>query len=136
MIKNIAPYDGIVMDLDTDLAIDVPINNTKPLMRVINSGRSQIIAYIPEKERSRLTSGANFKFYPEILALTPIDARIDKIEPVASKRLYEPMMISTYGGSVPAESSPKGHHVPRESVFLVYATPQKSYKSTPRKCVD
>lgn len=100
-----ASHEGVIRDLDRDLAPGEWIGDTVPLARVV--GRELAIArgYVSEDDVWRMQEGATVVFIPEDLLGERRTGRLVELVHSGIRVVDLPYLSSVYGGAVPSDRS-------------------------------
>lgn len=98
--RPVAPYPGMLVDLDPDLRPGDWLKEREPLGDFVGTGAWQVVTYVDEDEVRRLHPGDRAVFIPDGLGGSALAARIAGIDRDASRTLSEPELAAPAGGHV------------------------------------
>ncbi len=119
----LAPHEGIIRDVPSDLVLGRWLNTQHPLMRVVTPGNHLIEAYFTEAQLDELSVGQEIRFYSEDPALKPVDGQISRIDRSSSRIVPHPLLASVHGGEITAVKAEKDILVPHDAIYHVIITP-------------
>lgn len=141
------PFDGIVIDTDSELSPGTVIMKDEWLGDVINPNKIQGEAYVSQIDVNNLATGQTGYFYFRDESLSPVPVKIESIEFINTAKLicYYSMEVkqntknsivvetpcynaSDLGGKVATFYTEEGYYVPVDSVFRVILSIQKPVK--------
>jgi len=114
-----APHDGQVRDLPSDLVAGRWINARHPLLRVVDSGRTEIEAYLGENQIDAVAVGQAVRFYPAAPGLPVIEGTVSEIDPAAGHGIRHPLLASLHGGGIVATQAARDTLVAHETIYRV-----------------
>ena len=115
----VAPHDGSVRDLPSDLVAGRWINARHPLLRVVDSGASEIDAYLGESQVGAVKVGQAVRFYPAAPNLPVVDGLVAQVDPAAGQAIRHPLLASLHGGGIAATQAAKDTLVAHETIYRV-----------------
>lgn len=115
----VAPHDGRVRDLPSDLVAGRWINVRHPLMRVVDSRAGEIEAYLSESQVGAIAVGQSVRFYPEAPNWPVMDGTVAEVDPAATHVIRHPLLASLNGGGIAAAQSGKDTLVAHETIYRV-----------------
>lgn len=118
-LKIVAPHDGYVRDMPSDLVPGRWVNVRHPLMRIVDAGACKIEAFFSESQIAGLKIGQPVSFYPDAPALAPIDGAIVAIDETTGRAVPHPMLASVHGGAITATQSARDALVAHEAIYRV-----------------
>lgn len=114
-----APFDGVLTDVDTQLAAGVWVSPQQPLAVLLSTRSWQAEAFVSQREVARLAAGAAVRFHPEGRAgLAPLTGRVLGIESTRTARLPHALLSATHGGAIPVLQDASGM-TPRDALYRV-----------------
>lgn len=114
----LAPFSGVVRDLEPDLRIGEWLNAQEPLGRIVSHQRWQVVTYLDEDELTHIAVGDTARFYAEGQGGPWLSLQVLRIDSDASRTLHDEMLANLYGGDVPVREK-KGVLYPEHSVYRV-----------------
>lgn len=114
-----APFDGIILARNQELAPDSWVAPREVLLTVGDRRQSAVEAYVGEEDLGRLHVGAAARFVPEAAEFGRRDCRIAAIDPFNVSELEEPALASPYGGRLSARADAHGKLLPVASLYRV-----------------
>ncbi len=114
-----APFDGIIVARNDELANDVWLPRREPLYVIADTGSNRVDAYVSERELERIRVGAPALFVPDALDFGVYRCRVAEIDRVNISTIDEPFLASTFGGPIAARNDPQGAIIPDLPVFRV-----------------
>lgn len=115
----VAPHDGRVTDMPSDLVAGRWINARHPLMRVVDDSASQVEAYVGESQIGAIALGQSVRFYPEAPHLSVIDGSIVEIDTSTGHAVPHPLLASIHGGGIVATQAAKDALIAHETIYRV-----------------
>ena len=115
----LAPHDGYVRDLPSDLVAGRWINARQPLLRVVDNGASEIEAYLGESQIAAIAVGQSVRFYPAAPNLPVVDGTVAVVDPAAGHALRHPLLASLHGGGIAATQAAKDTLIAHETIYRV-----------------
>lgn len=115
----IAPHDGLVRDVPSDLVAGRWVNARHPLMRVVSSGSGEIEAYLGESQIGAVAVGQPVRFYPEAPNWPVMEGTVSGIDQAAGHAIPHPLLASLHGGGIAATQSAKDTLVAHETIYRV-----------------
>ena len=113
-----APFDGELLDVDTDLAPGTWVRPSQPLGIVVALGEWVVDAYVDEAALARIEVGARARFHPQGEGLTRIEGRVESIDTARATTLPHPLLAVAHGGVVETTQE-NGKLAPRASLYRV-----------------
>lgn len=114
----VAPFDGILRDLDPDLRPGTWLSRQEPLARLVSESGQRVVAYLDEEDVSRIAVGDSARFYADGLEGPFLGLTVDSIDADASRTLPEIELANLYGGSVVVREK-KGLLYPEQAMYRV-----------------
>lgn len=115
----VAPHDGRVRDVPSDLVAGRWINVRHPLMRVVDCSSRDIEAYIGESQIGAVVAGQTVRFYPDSPSLSVTEGTVLEVDPAAGNAVPHPLLASLHGGGIAATQSTKDTLVAHETIYRV-----------------
>jgi putative peptide zinc metalloprotease protein len=113
-----APFDGMLLDVDPELAPGTWVRPSQPLGIVIAPAEWVVDAYVDEAALARIQVGAAAGFHPHGAPLTRIDGRVESIDAARAATLAHPLLAAAHGGAV--ETTQENNKLaPRASLYRV-----------------
>jgi putative peptide zinc metalloprotease protein len=129
-----APLAGIVTDLGAEMHAGRWLSSSEVVARIVNPDRSDVIAFVSERDATRLQPNGEGRFVADDPALASRPARIAEISTSAISALDISALASRYGGPISVdagEQARSGDLRPREPQYRVrLITPQRRARST------
>jgi putative peptide zinc metalloprotease protein len=120
----IAPFDGIVRDMDPELRAGRTVSSDELLFRIVNPQISMISAYIPEQDMRRISVGDMAYFSADISPSRKLKAHVSNVVEAGATQISWPELSSVFGGAVATEIDPlDGRMVPVGGVYKVELNP-------------
>jgi len=114
-----APFDGLIVARNDELAPGVWLSRKEPLYLVADTGRNRVDAYLNERELARIRVGASARFFPDILEFGLFTCRVTEIDRVNIPSIDEPFLASTFGGPIASRNDNQGVIIPDAPLFRV-----------------
>jgi hypothetical protein len=95
-----AHFDGVLIDIDPELAPGVWVNSKDALAVLIAPARWQVELFVDQADLTRLANGAPARFYPEDHKLAPMTGTVIDIAATRTLNLPENLLSSQYGGAI------------------------------------
>lgn len=123
----VAPFSGIIRDLDPDMKQGRYVRRTDLLFRVIDPSAQKITAYVAEDDLSRLSVSDKAVFIPDGAPFTKIPFTVKTLADADADTLPWPEVASPFNGGISAEfDRQSGQLVPLRSVYAVGLEPVSS----------
>ncbi|MEM8772434.1 MAG: site-2 protease family protein [Pseudomonadota bacterium] len=119
-LKVVAPFSGIVTDMDPALHTGRWMARTNQLMTVLTDGEARIRALISADNAERLSSNAYAVFIPQLLDHKKTTSIITAIAQANEAELVVPALASRYGGPI-AVADQEDTLEPIETWYAVFA---------------
>lgn len=114
----IAPYAGILRDLDPDLRPGDWVTHREVLGRLIRPGPRQVVTYVEEDAIHRIRVGDRALFTADGHGGPALRLRVAGIDGDASRTLNEPALATLFGGHVPVREK-HGFFYPERAIYRV-----------------
>lgn len=115
----IAPLDGIIVEMAEGLKPGVWLENSQPLLRIVNRQRTVVEAYPNESvwTEMHLQEGTRVRFYPEYPEMPVRTGRVR--DPVGNpvRILETPYLASVHGGEILVKTDARGKWISREARY-------------------
>lgn len=95
-----AAISGDVIEMDEDLQPGRWVAADTFLARLVARDRSELVAYAPVAQISRVETGAEGRFFPEDPTLPTMPVRLEQLDQVAVETLETPYFVSDLGGRI------------------------------------
>lgn len=118
----VAPFDGKVRDVLSDMNINRGVMATDLLFRIIDDTKEGYTAYIPESDIGRISEGDKGVFIPDGQPFLSVPLLVQKISPANSNSFDEVELSSCFGGTIPSRcDAPSGETqmVPLRNIYRV-----------------
>jgi putative peptide zinc metalloprotease protein len=116
--RPVAPYAGVLVDIDPDLRQGQWLTNREYLGSLIVGGRWQVATYVNEESVHRIKQGDRALFIAEGLGSPALHLVVDSIDRDATHTMGEPELATLFGGDVLAREK-NGVLYPELAVFRV-----------------
>ncbi|MHC8285482.1 HlyD family efflux transporter periplasmic adaptor subunit [Pseudomonas sp. XS1P51] len=124
-LQVIAPFDGRLVDLTTPLAVGEWLQAGEGLATVVAPDQPLVEAFVGERDRERLSIGANAWFYPEDPRRPSQSLTVEDIGQTAVHKLSSaPELASVYEGRIAAQLDEQHVPVPEQALYRVLLRPQ------------
>ena len=120
-----APFDGMIVDLNTRLKEGNWINVDNPIATVIAMDAFVIEAYVQEDDLDRIAVASEAQFFAESSERKIDVAYVSEIDSASSKRLENPYVVSQFGGSIATRVGIDQTLVPEAAIYRVLLTPRE-----------
>lgn len=114
----VAPFAGVLRDLNPDLQPGVWLARQEPLARLVSDRGQMVVAYLDEEEVSLVSIGDTAKFYSDTPEGPVVRLEIAGIDRDTSRTLAEPELSNLFGGNVMAREK-DGQFYPERPVYRV-----------------
>ena len=114
----VAPFDGVLRDLQPDLRPGDWVSRIEPLAVLTDPGQWQVETYLSESEVARIQVGDGGRFYPETRGLPTLGLRVASVDRDATRALSDPILANSHGGELIVRER-KGQLVPDHAVYRV-----------------
>lgn len=124
-LNVIAPFTGIVRDLDAGFHAGMTISQSAMLLRLINPDELTITAYVTQNEARRLNETIHGTFRPDFSLRASHSFEAGQVDPVNAAQIDWQALSSVYGGSIASEFSPQNDRsdlrpiIPRQSIYKI-----------------
>jgi putative peptide zinc metalloprotease protein len=118
LYEPVAPFAGILADIDPELRPGIWLARGEPLARLIADGRPNVVAYLDEEDIARVGAGDRAMFYADTPSGPTIQLRVSGIDADASRNLPEVELANQYGGNI-AVREKNGQLHPERPIFRV-----------------
>jgi putative peptide zinc metalloprotease protein len=121
-----APFDGVLTDLDPELAQGVWVGTRDELGLLLAPGHWQAEVFVDQNHLARVPVGTTARFFPEGQALSPLTGRVIDVEQVRTATLPLDLLSTEFGGPIlvipnkneqSTRQSPR--HTPRDTLYRV-----------------
>ncbi|MDO8318064.1 HlyD family efflux transporter periplasmic adaptor subunit [Rhodoferax sp.] len=117
-LANLAPFDGVVVDLSPELQPGDWVQRHEPIASLIDPASWRVDAYFTDEQIERLHIGDHGRFFPETPGAAVLDLQVERIDRDASRALPERLLAAAHGGTVLARDS-HGTLVPERAIYKV-----------------
>jgi putative peptide zinc metalloprotease protein len=114
----VAPFDGVVRDLDPELRPGDWLTNREPLARLVAYKGQTVVAYLDGEDVARIAPGHGARFYADGLEGPFVALEVQSVEADAARTLPEPELSTLRGGSVLVREK-LGQLYPEHGVYRV-----------------
>lgn len=115
-----APIGGVVRDVDNMIRKGIWIGGRVRMMRIIDEKQpKRVIAYVSQRDVSRLQEASSARFYPDELSNPIEDIRIDRIDSFGAAVIEPPSLTTANGGPIAARADSNGNYVPLDAVYRI-----------------
>lgn len=114
----VAPWAGILRDLDPDLRPGDWVAHREVLGRLIRPGPHQVVTYVDEEAIHRIQIGDRALFIADGHDGPTLRLRVAGIDGDASRTLNEPLLATLFGGHVPVREK-QGAFYPERAIYRV-----------------
>lgn len=121
LYEPIAPFAGVLADIDPELRPDIWLARGEPLARLVADGRPNVVAYLDEEDVARVGVGNRATFYSDSPDGPILHLQVSGIDADASRNLPEAELSSHYGGNI-AVREKNGQLHPERPIFRVSLT--------------
>jgi putative peptide zinc metalloprotease protein len=116
--QPLAPFDGIMRDVDPNLRPGVWVAARQRLGMLVQDKTMIVETYLDEETVRRIQPGASATFYPEEPSLLPVKLEVRAIDRDATHVLPIPILASHFGGTVMTREK-NNKHIPETAVYRV-----------------
>jgi putative peptide zinc metalloprotease protein len=116
--QPVAPYAGVLVDIDPDLRPGEALRNQEYLGSLIAADRWQVVTYVDEEAVHRIAQGDRALFIADGLAGPARRLNVVSIDRDASRTLNEPELASLFGGDVLVREK-NGMLYPEHAIYRV-----------------
>jgi len=114
-----APFDGVIVARNDELAHGVWLPRKEPLYVVADTSRNRVDAYLTERELERIKVGASARFFPDALELGVFSCQVSEIDRVNIPVIEDLFLASTFGGPIASRTDAHGVTTPDAPIFRV-----------------
>ena len=114
-----APFDGVLADVDPELAPGVWVNPSSPIAVLYDPSEWLVDALVDEASIGRFAIGAPARFHVRGRPAPALVATVVAIDSARAQVLPHPMLAVQHGGRVPATQAPDGTLLPRDALYRV-----------------
>ena len=114
----IAPFDGVLRDIDPDLRPGAWLSQQEIVARLVSKEGQHAITYLDEDEVGRVAVGDSARFYSDGLEGPFLALEVARIDADASRTLPDIELSSLYGGTLVVREK-KGLLYPERSLYRV-----------------
>lgn len=114
-----APFDGRIVDLNTELSIGRWISPRELIAVVAGGGGLVARGYVPEADLARISEGASAVFIPEHPSRSRVSLRVTKIARAGATQIEIADLASVYTGRIATTQDERRRLVPSGSHYLV-----------------
>lgn len=115
----LAPFSGVVRDLDTEFSEGQWVGKGTPLMTLLEPETVEIVAYVSEQDVSRVDRGQEGFFYSDGGTKRPLSVWIREIERFPVEKLEEQYAASIHGGGLQVRDAADNELQPQVSSYRV-----------------
>ncbi len=117
-LMQVAPFDGVLLDVPPDLTVGTWIGRHEQLGVLIDPTQWRVEAYLEESALNRVEVGDRAVFLPETANGKSLSLQVEHVDRDATRVLSDALLSSTRGGALPARE--KDHQiVPDRAVYRV-----------------
>lgn len=117
-----APFAGRLTAVLDHAVAGAWLPASEPLAHLVAFESLTVVAYLTEDDLSRANTGANARFYPDDVALSPVDCSVEQVETTALRALDNVALASVYGGPVGVTPGPGEALIPDSATYRVMLT--------------
>ncbi len=114
-----APFDGVIVARNDELAPGVWLPRKEPLYVIADTSRNRVDAYVSERELERIRVGSSALFVPDALDFGVYKCQVAEIDRVNIPVIDEPFLASTYGGPIASRNDSQGVTIPDAPLFRI-----------------
>ncbi len=116
-----APFDGVLMEVDPELAAGVWVSPRQPLALLVDPRQWQAEAYVTQHDLPRVEAGATVRFHPEGAALGRVlSGRVLDVAAGRSANLPQALLAAPHGGPLAVQAdAATASLVPRDTLYRV-----------------
>jgi putative peptide zinc metalloprotease protein len=114
----VAPFAGVLRDLDPELKPGVWVGNRERLAVLVKPDRWQVETWLDEDAVRRIAVGDRARFVTDALEGPALDLKVDAIDADATRVLPNVELATRFGGSIVARDK-HGQMVPERAVYRV-----------------
>jgi len=114
-----AAFSGMLTDIDPHLRPGTWINPGQPIA-VLHDGDEWLVdALLAQESIGRFQVGAAARFHARGRWQAPVPGQVVAVDAARMQRLPHPMLATSHGGRLPADSLPDGSLAPRAALYRV-----------------
>jgi putative peptide zinc metalloprotease protein len=114
----LAPFAGVLRDIDPDLRPGNWLGSSEALARLVATHEHQVIAYLDEDDVAQIARGNPARFYAEGLEGPFLPLEVTQINTDASRSLPELELSQVYGGNLLVREK-RGVLYPEQAIYRV-----------------
>ena len=118
-----APFNGVLLDRDPQLAPGVWLNSSQAIAVLINPDKWIAEVLVEQRDLERIAIGSEGRFHVRGQANAPINGKVVAIDSTRAQVLPHAMLATDHGGRIPATKLPSSSGnaalSPRESLYRV-----------------
>ncbi|NML18667.1 HlyD family efflux transporter periplasmic adaptor subunit [Azohydromonas sp. G-1-1-14] len=118
----LAPFDGVLRDLDPELRPGDWLRAREPLARLVSGQGQMVVAYLDGEEVARIAPGHGARFYADGLEGPFLPLEVVEVEKDAARTLPEAELSAPHGGTVLVREK-QGQLYPEHGVYRVTLKP-------------
>ncbi|RYF61515.1 MAG: biotin/lipoyl-binding protein [Comamonadaceae bacterium] len=119
-----APFDGRVVDYDTDLRMGQWVTGRQLLARVVDEqGSRDMRGYVEGQHAWRIRAGATGRFVSDDPRSASFKVKLEQLSGISAEEIELAYLQSTHGGPIAVNVTDKGKAVPTQSQNAVLLTP-------------
>ncbi len=123
LLNIYSPIKGKVIDVYDNLHTERWINQEIPLMNIIDEHDNQVVAFVSEKEISRIAIEQYGHFYPENIELSKFEVKINEIQTSNVKNLETDYVNHEFGGEIVTRNNSDKEKIPESATYKVVLEP-------------
>jgi putative peptide zinc metalloprotease protein len=127
-LAPVAPFDGVLHDIDPELTPGDWLSNKEPLASLSSDHDMQVVTFLDERDMALIKVGATAHFYTDGLGGPVLPMEVVRIDTDASRTLADGELASMYGGSI-AVREKKGLLFPERAIYRVTLKPTADIES-------
>lgn len=116
-LSMVAPFEGKVVDLASDLRPGDWVAKDEPLLTVIGGTPPLVKGYVAERDQRGIAVGDTGLFYPDLPNAPPLAGRVLRIDQSPTRSLASPYLASLHGGTIPVREQKSGKQVVEGSYY-------------------
>jgi putative peptide zinc metalloprotease protein len=114
----VAPFNGVLRDLDPELRPGDWLIAREPLARVVSDKGQTVVAYLDGEDVARVAPGHRARFYADGLEGPFVPLEVLSVEADAARTLPEPELSAQQGGTVLVREK-RGQLYPEHGIYRV-----------------
>lgn len=118
-----APFDGTVLMLETTLTPGVWLPEGQVLAVVGDDRSYEVVAYVSESDLGALEFGGAAQYVSDNPDIEIVNASIRRVDTAAVRVLENPMLSSTFGGSIATRQDSQQRLMPEKAIYQVRLEP-------------